>query len=304
MKPEPKYTGRPARFWAHVKYISEKANYTERGKTLSCPHCKAVGQAKKLRGPGTRGVYECRTCFKPFSSKLRTYEAATAVAALRDRNLGEDNDLLAEVIEYLNWRANVLNTRVGPQFMDRAQAATEFEKMRERVKPKKPLPMNKQKGEKRHHAYLASLVAMLAESVLGADGFIDDARKLSILTHEDQLIEIFSRRFDGALPDTENPRAVWEVKEYYGTTTFGSRVADGVYETLLDGYEIEGVRTRHGRNILHFLFIDDRFTWWDCGKSYLCRMVDMLHTGQVDEIFFGREVLTNWEPRLLDLKKG
>ena len=31
--------------------------------------------------------------------------------------------------------------------------------------------------------------------------------------------------------------ALWEIKEYYYTTTFGSRVADGVYETLLDGLE-------------------------------------------------------------------
>jgi hypothetical protein len=269
VRPEPKYTGRPSRFWAHAKFVSEKVGYAERG-----------------------------------TKQLRTYTPAQAVAALRDRALIPDNDLLADVLDYLNWRARVLNEHVAGQFMDRAQAAAEFGKVRNRVRPTKPLPMNKQKGEKRHPAYLASIVAMIAESVLGPDGFVDDARKLSILTWEDKLIEIFSRRFDGALPDTENPRAVWEIKEYYGTTTFGSRVADGVYETLLDGYEIEGVRTRHGRNILHFLFIDDRFTWWDCGKSYLCRMVDMLHTGHVDEIFFGREVLTDWEPRLLDLKKG
>jgi hypothetical protein len=31
-------------------------------------------------------------------------------------------------------------------------------------------------------------------------------------------------------------------------------------------------------------------------------MVDMLHTGHVDEIFFGREALTGWEPRLRALK--
>ena len=35
-----------------------------------------------------------------------------------------------------------------------------------------------------------------------------------------------------------DPLAVWEIKEYYYTTTFGSRVADGVYETLLDGMEL------------------------------------------------------------------
>ena len=39
-----------------------------------------------------------------------------------------------------------------------------------------------------------------------------------------------------------NPIAVWELKEYYYTTTFGSRVADGIYETLLDGMELEDMR--------------------------------------------------------------
>ena len=28
------------------------------------------------------------------------------------------------------------------------------------------------------------------------------------------------------------------------------------------------------------------------GRSYLCRMIDMLHMGFVDEVVFGREVLT------------
>jgi len=32
-------------------------------------------------------------------------------------------------------------------------------------------------------------------------------------------------------------------------------------------------------------------TWWGMGKSYLCRLVDMLHMGLVDEILFGREVV-------------
>ena len=37
--------------------------------------------------------------------------------------------------------------------------------------------------------------------------------------------------------------------------------------------------------------VDAKYTWWDCGKSYLCRMIDMLHMGYVDEILFGREVV-------------
>ncbi len=220
---------------------------------------------------------------------------------LVERGFTVDGNLLGEVVAYLNWRAEILNKQVAHLFMDGKEAAEEFEKIYERTRPTKPLAINKQKGEKRHPAYLAGMVGMIAESVVGPDGFVDDARRLSIVTSDGTLEEIFSRRFDGALPETENPRAVWEIKEYYGTTTFGSRVADAVYETLLDGYEIRGVRSRLNRPIWHFLFIDDRYTWWDCGKSYLCRMIDMLHTAHVDEIFFGREVLTDWERRIGEL---
>jgi len=100
------------------------------------------------------------------------------------------------------------------------------------------------------------------------------------------------RRVDGAFPSVINPVAIWEIKEYYYTTIFGSRVADGVYETLLDGLELEELHTSTNRKVQHLLVVDDYFTWWECGRSYLCRMVDMLHMRYVDEVLFGREVLT------------
>lgn len=88
-----------------------------------------------------------------------------------------------------------------------------------------------------------------------------------------------------------NPLAIWEIKEYYYTTTFGSRVADGVYETLLDGLELQEAKTNLGLSVSHYLFIDDHFTWWDCGRSYLCRICDMMHMGLVTEVVFGREAV-------------
>ncbi|WP_199740755.1 DUF7687 domain-containing protein, partial [Flavobacterium bomense] len=71
-----------------------------------------------------------------------------------------------------------------------------------------------------------------------------------------------------------------------------SRVADGVYETQLDGYELNEVREHLGRKIHHCLMIDDHNTWWGMGKSYLCRICDMLHMGLVTEVIFGKEVVT------------
>ena len=65
-----------------------------------------------------------------------------------------------------------------------------------------------------------------------------------------------------------------------------------MYETLLDGMELEELRTTEGMDVKHYLMIDARYTWWECGLSYLCRIVDMLHMGYVDEVLVGREVET------------
>ncbi len=56
--------------------------------------------------------------------------------------------------------------------------------------------------------------------------------------------------------------------------------------------ELEELREGEGINVLHYLIIDAKGTWWDMGKSYLCRMIDMIHQGYVDEVLFGSEVVT------------
>ena len=272
MKPNPVFLNQDHKFWAVVKYVSEQGGYTNR-----------------------------RTRANP-TSTLKTFSPSQVRAVLQSKGLVHQNyarDLMHLVSAYISFRAEILETIVRPSLMDRTEASIRFEEVKRRVNPKLPIPMNRQKGDKRHEAYLAALVGMLAEEKLGHNGFIPDAQNLSILTSNDSLCGIFSRRFDGVVPTTTNPIAVWEIKEYYGTTTFGSRVADGVYETLLDGYEIKLYEEILNKRVAHYLFVDDRFTWWELGKSYLCRMLDMLHTQHVDEIFFGRQVITEW-PSTLD----
>ena len=56
--------------------------------------------------------------------------------------------------------------------------------------------------------------------------------------------------------------------------------------------ELEELEAAAGRKVDHLLVVDDHFTWWECGRSYLCRVIDMLHMGFVDEVIFGREVTT------------
>jgi hypothetical protein len=55
--------------------------------------------------------------------------------------------------------------------------------------------------------------------------------------------------------------------------------------------EIEELSEHERVDAEHLLMVDAHYTWWDCGRSYLCRIIDMLHMGYVDEVLFGREVV-------------
>jgi hypothetical protein len=95
--------------------------------------------------------------------------------------------------------------------------------------------------------------------------------KLTSVTVDGVPLRTLARRVDGAFPTTVSPIAVWEIKEYYHTTTFGSRIADGVYESLLDGMELEELRDHEHIDVKHYLMVDAFNTWWNKGRSYLCR---------------------------------
>jgi hypothetical protein len=135
------------------------------------------------------------------------------------------------------------------------------------------------------------MVNMLVEQGIGELGVNYNPLELTTFTQHGRPLRTLARRVDGCFPSAINPIALWEIKEYYYTTTFGSRVADGVYETLLDGLELEEMREHEGVHADHVLFVDSHFTWWVCGRSYLCRMIDILNMGYVGEIFFGRELV-------------
>lgn len=271
MKPDSTYASESSSFWAHVRMISEGLGYSVRAR-------KGVSPA--LRRYTCEEIKDCLTSLEFVSDHVMLDGQATAFGA--------------KLAAYLNHRAELLETFVEPMLMDREQARVEFERLRTTLHPRCALPMNKQKGEKRHEAFLTGIVNMLTEQALAGRSFKGDPRGLTVVTQNGAPLRTFSRWMDGAYPDVVDPHAVWEVKEYYGTTTFGSRVAGGVYETMLDGFEYAELQLNEGRKILHYLIVDDHFTWWNCGRSYLCRIVDILHMGHVDEVLFGREVLTRW----------
>jgi hypothetical protein len=203
----------------------------------------------------------------------------------------QPTDLGRALLAYFEYRADALSNFVRKRLMSVAQARELFNDLKGRLCPKCPLPMNKQKGDKRAEAYFTGIINMLVEA--NAEGLTCDydPRELTSVTLNGAPLRTLARRVDGAFTSTVNPVAVWEIKEYYYTTTFGSRVADGVYETLLDGMELEELRENEDINVKHYLMVDDYNTWWNMGRSYLCRIIDMLHMGYIDEALFGSEVV-------------
>jgi hypothetical protein len=172
-----------------------------------------------------------------------------------------------------------------------AEAQRLYEKLRETTVHLCPFPNNKQKGEKASPAYFTCIVNMLIASSINGAECNYSPNELTTITKGGAAVRTLARRVDGAYPAIVNPIAVWEIKEYYYTTTFGSRIADGVYESLLDGMELEELHETEGIDVKHYLMVDAYETWWEKGRSYLCRMVDMVHMGYADEVLFGREVV-------------
>lgn len=203
----------------------------------------------------------------------------------------QPTNLGSSLLAYFEHRANVLYDVARPHLMDAKAARDTFRELKKKHKPTWHVPLNKQKGSKRTEAYFTGIINMLIES--NSDGLPCDYNpmELTAVTVDGAPLRTLARRVDGAFPSTVNPIAVWEIKEYYYTTTFGSRIADGVYESLLDGMELEELREHEHIDVKHYLMVDAYDTWWNMGRSYLCRIVDMLHMGYVDEVLFGSEVV-------------
>lgn len=264
MKAENKFANLPLEFWANVRLISQAIGYTDR-------------QTSRIKAPT---LLEIQSAFNKLSLNSNKI--------VKDNKTTPFGELL---IGYFNYRADFLNNYVEPNLLNKSEAKKIFIDLKKRLKPSCPLPMNKQKGKKKTYAYFTGIINMLIEK--NGKGFECDynPKELTIFTKDNFPSVCLSRRFDGAFPNVINPIALWEIKEYYNTTTFGSRVADGIYESLLDGYELASTEEQIGRKINHYLMIDDYYTWWTLGKSYLCRICDMLNIGFLTEVLVGKEVI-------------
>jgi hypothetical protein len=210
LRPIERFLKKPKSFWASVRSLSQHIGYSAKD-TIIVP-------------------------------TLPQMISAFADLGLNESKLvadGRPTQLAKELLDYFSQRAVLLMKHVEPRLMDAEKARNLFRKLRNELKPKCPIPMNKQKGDKRAEAFLTGIVNMLIEKNSAGQPCDYDPRELTTITRDGEPLRTLARRVDGAFPSAVNPIAVWEIKEYYYTTTFGSRVADGVYESLLDGMELE-----------------------------------------------------------------
>lgn len=271
MRPNNLYKNQSLEFWANIKLLNQRLGYTIK-----------VSKKNPNGGFVIPSVQQIKTVFES--------------EGLNFSKLIDQNDSFTEfgqlVIDYMIYRGELLTNSIQPNLMNKESAKETFYTLKNELNPQIPLPYNKQKDEKKDYSYLTGIVNILINEIKGDSNCDFDPKELTAFTENGYPIRTLSRRVDGAFPSVINPIAIWEIKEYYYTTTFGSRVADGVYETQLDGWELWEARENVGKDTLHYLIVDDHFTWWVKGRSYLCRLIDSMHMGLVDEVIFGKEVLT------------
>ncbi|OIJ34257.1 hypothetical protein BK819_01800 [Microbacterium sp. LCT-H2] len=286
MQADPRFGSQGSVFWAYVRAVTE-----------------ALGSSRPRSGVIT--AFTLADMHRAMAKLGRPTDALGP--ALAPSNLA----VLLE--EYFQYRADILNHQVRDDLMVTSEAADLFnqvvrdtgaEYLGSLVKDDKVfaidylvrestvrVPMNKQSGAMRQPAYLTGIVNLIVAHALDGRPCDYDPRALPVIDFEGTLYAAMSRRMDGSMPSTVNPLAMWEIKEYYYTTSFGSKISDAVYITALDGYERAEVESVTGVPIDHIIIVDAYDSWWTKGKSYSCRLVDLVNMGKVGHAIFGRETV-------------
>ncbi len=189
MKAHENFLDLPNNFWALVRLVSQEVGYTDR-------------KTKDVRVPSIEDIVPKLENFDI------DYDRWSQIKA-KNENFG---NLLHD---YFTYRADILNQYVQPRLMDAERAKATFESHRKRLNPSCPLPMNKQKREKKAPSYLTGLVNMLVEENAQGYSCDYDPQKLTTITRDGMPIRTLARRVDGAFPSSHNPIAIWEIKEYY-----------------------------------------------------------------------------------------
>jgi len=148
---------------------------------------------------------------------------------------------------------------------------------------------------------MVAIVSAIAESVCKKLGIaINSNPQRRCVWCNEKGLHVSARNIDGAVPSLANPMIIWEIKEYWGVTSGGSKMSDAVYECNLVGRELREYEERTGLNVVHIVFVDGKIQW-TARRSDLNRFVDLLNQGLIDHLIVGKEVESDWESTLTGL---
>src|SRR5262249_5407155 len=152
-KPIDRFVRKPKSFWASVRSLSQHIGYSKRDRIIA-PDPKQMAQAFD-----DLGLDKTKIIFK-----------------------GQPTLLAEELSDYFAERSRLLMHHVEPRLMDVQAAKKLFTKLHTKLQPKCPIPMNKQKGDKRAEAFLTGIVNMLIEQNAGDCSCDYDPRELTTIT--------------------------------------------------------------------------------------------------------------------------
>jgi hypothetical protein len=263
------FQGRGRKFWSYVRLVSEQTGYQPHGDELVKEY-----DAEDLQETVKETGINAEPILGGFSEQTT--------------NLGND------VLNYLNYRSKQVEVALD-KIRPRDQAMDEFEEFSKEFEMDTE-QLNKQGSSQ--PLIFANSVNLVLEKETGVD-FNPNPRMLPTVLDEDKDLQMTLPKWpDGAFPTARNPRAIWEVKEFYSSTSFGSRIADAIYEIMLFHEELSTLHNETGQEIELYLMTDG-YEAWQNGVSYICRIIDILNMGYIDATIFGEEVFTQW-PDIVD----
>ena len=119
MKADKRFLRQPKHFWANVRSISQHIGYTERG-------------TGRIKVPTLAEIADALDDLSLVHSHVL-------------RNNGEPTAFGLNLLAYFEYRAEILNEIVRPSLMNATKARRLFMRLKRTLRPRCPLPMNKQK---------------------------------------------------------------------------------------------------------------------------------------------------------------
>lgn len=217
---------------------------------------------------------------------------AESAAKVGNVKLKLEGDVAGVLLDYLEYRSTLWDA--GDQLLRTEEEATAYCKKAFNETPKTTQTRNVDHHQSSKAMVLAA--TRLAEAVCTELGVsIEPNPQRRCVWVAKQELHVTARNLDGAIPGLVDPFLVWEIKEYWGTTSGGSKMSDAVYECALVGRELRDFEKRTKVHVAHAVLLDGK-AQWTTRKSDLLRFYDLQHQGLIDFLVVGRQIETEWKP--------